>query len=183
MKVKDVVLAAASMLGMYEGVNDYFENGDVTLKREGDLLLECFNRVENSLALEYLPLHAEDTMLTVQDKLNYSMLTYAPVRILSVENGAGEALKFKVYPTYLEAPAGKLKIMYTYTPDKKQIGEDSDFTLLTSESLFVHGILAEYCLSEGRLSEAAAWEKKYKAEIEAAFYGQTGKRISSRRWI
>lgn len=183
MKVKDVVLSAAASLGLQEGVCAFFNGEDSSLQREAELLLECFNRVEKSLALEYLPLYAEDSLLTVRDELEYSALTYAPVRILGVKNGAGESIPYKIYPTYLKAQAGLLKITYTYTPDSKSIDDDSDFTMFTAPSMFVHGVLAEYCLSEGRLTESLAWEKKYKEGIESAFRGKKYKRLNSRRWI
>ena len=145
MKVKDIVLAAAKALGLYDGVVAYFDNGEETLKREAELLLACFNRVECSLALEYLPLYAEDELLTVTERLEFSSFTYSPVRILSVEDGEGNPVKYKLYPKYLKAQAGHCKVTYTYTPNEKGIEEESDFSLLTSETLFVHGVLAEYC--------------------------------------
>ncbi len=183
MKVKDIVYSAARSLGLYEGVAAYFEEGVGALKREAELLLECFNRVEGSLALEYLPLYAEDTVLTVSDRMEYSALSYSPVRILCVENGAGERVKYKRYATHLKAPAGMLKVTYSYTPDQKELGDDCEFSLDTSGSMLAHGVLAEYCTAEGRLQDAAAWEKKFKAGLAAAFKGQSSKRIGSRRWV
>lgn len=180
MKVKEVVLSAAESLGFEEGVSAFFEGEDTALQREAELLLACFNRVERSLALEYLPLYAEDELLTVDDEVEYSALTYDPIRILGVENGAGVSVPYKAYPRYLKVASGKLKITYTYTPNVKTIEDDSDFTL---PSVLEHGILAEYCLSEGRLSEAAAWEEKYKKEIEGVFRGNKYKRLRSRRWV
>lgn len=183
MKVKDIVLAAAQTLGFHEGVTAYFDRGEETFKREAELLLACFNRVECSLALEYLPLYAEDELLTVTERLEFSSFTYSPVRILSVEDGEGNPIKYKLYPKYLKAQAGICKVTYTYTPDEKGIDGESDYTLLTADSLFVYGVLAEYCMSEGQFEEASVWDKKYKEGIEAAFCGRTCKRLRSRRWV
>lgn len=183
MKVKDIVFAAAKTLGLYEGVAAYFDEGESTLEREAELLLDCFNRVENSLALEYLPLYAEDELLTVTNRLEFSSFTYAPVRILGVEDAEGNPVKYTLYPKYLKAQVGHCKVTYTYTPDKKEIDGESDFALLTAESLFVYGVLTEYCMAEGRFEESSLWEKKYKEAIEAAFKTRTCKRLSSRRWV
>ena len=180
MKVKEIVLSAAESLGLGEGVSAFFDGGDPCLQREAELLLAGFNRVERSLALEYLPLYAEDELLTVDDEVEYSALTYAPVRILGVENGAGESVPYKLYPRYLKAVSGKIKVTYTYTPNAKTVDDDSDFTL---PSVLEHGTLAEYCLSEGRLAESAVWEQKYKQEIEGVFRGKKYKRLRSRRWV
>lgn len=183
MKVKDIVMAAAQALGFAEGVETYFDGKSETLKREAELLLACFNRVECSLALEYLPLYAEDELLTVTERLEFSSFTYSPVRILSVEDGEGNPVKYKLYPKYLKVQAGHCKVTYTYTPNEKGIDEESDFSLLTGDSMFIHGTLAEYCAAEGRFEEAAIWDKKYKEGIEAAFRGKACKRLSSRRWV
>ncbi len=183
MKVKEVVLAAARMLGLEEGVAAYFEEGTETLAREAKLLLECFNRVEQGLALDYLPLYAEEEFLMATDEVEYSALTYSPVRILAVTDGAGVGVKYKLYPKYLKAQSGKLKIAYTYTPTTKGIEEDSDYTLRAADCMFTHGVLTEYCLAEGRLDESLFWDKKYKEELKAAFRSQKCRRLRARRWI
>ena len=183
MKVKDIIYAAAQALGFKEGVEGYFERGEEALKREAELLLACFHHTESSLALEYLPLYAEDELLAVTGRLEFSAFTYAPVRILGVEDGEGNPVKYKLYPQYIKAQSGLCKVTYTYTPNKKGIDEESDFTLLTAESMLMHGVLAEYCTAEGRFEEASVWEKKYKEGIEAAFRGRVCKRLSSRRWM
>ena len=184
MKVKDTVLGAAKLLGLEEGISAYFDGGDETLKREAELLVACFNMVECGLALDYLPLFAEDELLTVTDRLEFSAFTYAPVRILKVEDEEGRSVKYTLYPQYLKAErSGRLKVTYTYTPDKKDIEGDSDFCLLVSEHLFVYGVLAEYCMAEGRFEEASVWDKKYKEAIEAVFRTRKCKRLSSRRWV
>ncbi len=183
MKVKDIVLSAAQTLGIEEGVAAYFEEGIETLKREGELLLACFNTVECGLALEYLPLYAEDELLTPTKRLEFSSFTYAPVRILSVADQEGNAVAYTLYPKYLNAQAGRLKVTYTYTPDKKGIDGESDFSLLVADTLFIYGVLTEYCMAEGRFEEASVWDKKYKEAIESIVRTRSCKRLNSRRWV
>ena len=183
MKVKDVVYAAAQTLGILDGVKGYFESGDEGCKREAELLLSCFNGVESGLALEYLPLYAEDEVLAPTKRVEYASLTYSPVRILKVTDELGEATQYTLYPQYLIAKAGRLKITYTYTPNRKEIEEQSDFALYLSETLLVYGTLAEYCAAEGCFDEASVWDKKYKAGIEKVVTLRSCKRINSRRWV
>ena len=71
MKVKEIVLSAAESLGLGEGVSAFFDGGDPCLQREAELLLACFNRVERSLALEYLPLYAEDELLDLRARPHF----------------------------------------------------------------------------------------------------------------
>ena len=60
MTVKESILLAAEELGCGGQVRDYLENKGETGKRETEALLRCFNLVENEVALDYLPLYAED---------------------------------------------------------------------------------------------------------------------------
>ena len=64
MKVKEIVVAAAKALGIEKGISDYLSGVDATMEREEKLLENCFNLVECGLALDYLPLYAEDTLRT-----------------------------------------------------------------------------------------------------------------------
>jgi len=88
--VKDAVLAAARALGVEDCIEVYFEGEESPLgKRDAGILLECFNRIENELALEYLPLIAEEKVNSVTGVIFYSDLAYPATRILQVEAGDG----------------------------------------------------------------------------------------------
>lgn len=182
--VKAVVRATAQTLGVAEGVEDYLAGKDTEAgKRDMELLLQCFNRVENELALDYLPLLAEDEMLASTGVVRYAELTYPAVRVFCVEDGDGEALKYTLFPDRLETSSGKVKVVYAYTPKEKTIDEDSDYQTAVSERLFLYGMAAEYCLAEGELEAAAVWDKKYKEAVAAAYRLRPVKRIRSRRWV
>ena len=183
MKVKEIVLAAANALGIEEGVTLYFAGTDQAYQKEGERLLACFNLVENELALDYLPLHAEDVFETETGRLEFAAFKFAPVRIVRVMNEIGESVRFSVFPEYLKTEVGKLTVRYTYTPNEKGIGGESDYVLHVSERLFVYGILAEYCLGEGMFEEASIWDKKYKDAIKAACKEVPCTRLKSRRWV
>ena len=183
MKVKEIVLAAANALGIKDEVGAYFAGTSLVQKKEGDRLLACFNIVENELALDYLPLHAEDVFESETGRLEFAAFKFAPVRIVRVMNEARESVRFSVYPEYLKTEVGKLTVRYTYTPEEKTIDGKSDYVLYASERLFVYGILAEYCLGEGLFEEASAWDKKYKEALKAACKAVPCTRLKSRRWV
>ena len=125
--VKAVVRATAQTLGVAEGVEDYLAGKDTEAgKRDTELLLQCFNRVENELALDYLPLLAEDEMLASTGVVRYAELTYPAVRVFCVEDGDGESLKYTLFPDRLETSAGKVKVVYAYNPTEKTIDGESD---------------------------------------------------------
>lgn len=183
MTVKDIVTLAATQLGIADSVQDVIDGKAGADTKTLTLLVECFNIVENELALDYLPLYAEDEVYSDTGRVEFTELSQAAVRILRVEDEWGNALPFKLFPSYLVGQPGRVKITYTYTPKKKDITGSSEYTLLASERLFSYGIAAEYCVAMGLYEESAVWDKKYKEGIEAACSGGKSVRLASRRWV
>ena len=183
MKVRELVEMAARLLGILDGVVAYFDDDERTLEHESELLVNCFNMVESMVALDYLPLYAEDELRTATGQLEFSSFTYAPVRILKVTDTDGNSLPYTLTPKYIKTQTGIVKVTYAYTPNKKNIGGESDFALMGAKHLFVYGMLAEFCLAEGRFEEASAWDKKFKESIECVFHTRACQRLSSRRWV
>lgn len=183
MTVKDIVTLAARQLGIAEEVQDALDGKTGADLKPLQLLTQCFNIVENELALDYLPLYAEDEVCSETGKIEFSELARSAVRILRVEDAWGNSLPFKLFPSYLVTQPQTVKIRYTYTPQEKDITGESDYTLFASERLFAYGIAAEYCIAMGLYEESAVWDKKYKEGIEAARNVGKGVRIASRRWV
>ena len=182
--VKAAVRATAQALGIADGVEAFLDGEETEEgKRDTELLVKCFNHVENELALDYLPLLAEDEVLSSTGAVRYAELTYPAVRIFCVEDGEGTSLKYTLFPDRLETSSGKLKIVYSYTPTEKGVDEESDYQTAVSERLFLYGMAAEYCLVEGELEAAGIWDKKYKEAIAAAYRLRPIKRSRSRRWV
>ena len=182
MKVKDIIIAAATAIGVENEVLTYL-NGGTTDSKNVDVLLECFNRVENELALDYLPLIVEEEMTSVSGCIAYSDFAKSVVRVLKVEDEGGNSVPFRLYASYLKTQPGKLKVVYTYTPEEKKLAEATDFTLFVSERLFVYGIAHEYCLAAGLYEEARIWDKKYKDAVAVTQRESGGKRIKGRVWV
>ena len=183
MKVLDILLEAADLLGIKDGIAAYYSEDSDEFEVQGKQLLTWFHLAECALALEYIPIYAEDDLLTSTGRLEFSDFTYAPVRIVEVRNGADEVIPYTLYPKYLKAEAGRLKVTYCYTPAVKTIEDDSDFAMLTSPLVLVYGTLVQYCLANGMLHEAAVWDKKWKDSVEYLNYTKKCKRLGSRKWI
>lgn len=181
--VKAAVRATAQALGIGDGVEAYLDGGATEEgRRNAEFLLECFNRVENELALDYLPLLAEDVVLSSTGVVAYDELRYPAVRVFCVEDEEGKSLRYKLFPERLETSAGKVKIVYAYSPAEKDMNGESDYQTAVSERLFVFGMAAEYLLAEGELEAASIWDKKYKEAVASAYKMRPVKRLRSRRW-
>ena len=183
MTVKDCMILAATELGIAEELDAYFNEATDAYARVGKTLLQCYNVVENELALDYLPLTMEDEVQTQTGRVEFSVLSCKAVRILHVTDGNDEAVKYRIFPNYLKTQPGKLKILYVYSPSEKGLNDECECASTVSKRMLAFGIAAEYCLRMGMYEEADVWNKKYKGAIEAAYKATPCKRISSRRWI
>lgn len=183
MTVLEIIRAAATELGLADEVNDYLEGNSDNAKADTENLLRCFNLVENELALDYLPLHAEEELETQTGAIYYSEFSRAAVRVLKVTDGWGNELAFKLFPEYIKTQSDRVRVTYTYTPTEKGFADESEFLSLVSVRLFAYGVAAEFCLSSGRFEEAAVWDNKYKEAISRAYRALPSKKIRSRRWV
>ena len=181
MKVKDCLLLAGELLGLDGAITDL--NAGSSTSEETQTLLRCFQLVQSELALDYLPLFAEDEVETETGAVFFSELTYPPVRILKITGKIGGELDFTLFPEYVKTEAGKLKVRYTYAPTEKTIDDECDFALGVSTRLVAYGVASEYALAVGLYEEANVWEKKYKDAISAVYRLKRAKPIKSRRWV
>ncbi len=183
-KVKDAVKEAAYCVGLGEEVEKYLGNTATSVGEQATkLMLRCFQRIENELALDYLPLLTEDEVVTPTGVVPYATLNKPAARIFCVENEWGESLKYKLYPDRLITSAGKVKIVYAYSPAEKNLEGTSEYDTIVSQRILVYGMAAEYSLAVGELTAAREWDKKYKEGVQAAYKAAPCKRLRSRRWI
>ncbi len=184
MKVEKVLILASRMLNLPEEVQFCLAGvGENSFaQKEADALLHSFNVVENELAMDYLPLYAEDEIVTASGSVFYTVLTRKPVRILGVKDGNGNSLFYQVFPEYVKAQVGKVRIRYTYMPNEKTLYDQSDYHLQASERLLALGVAVEYCLSRGMFEDANVWDKKYKQALKSAYKGYPSVVLRTRRW-
>ena len=183
MKEKEVILLAATQLGIADKIQAYYNGSSTEGEKDAELLLTCFNLVESELALDYFPLYAEEELNTFSGRINYSLLAHAVVRIIRVADTEGNTVDYTLFPDCLKGPVGTLKIYYTYTPKKKTVDKESDFETRVTDRLLSYGIAAEYATAKGLYEEAAIWDKKYKDAIEVAYRTMPGVRMKARRWV
>lgn len=185
-KVKDTMILAAQMLGIDETVESYLQ-GQTTImgERETEVLLRCFQTVENEIAIDYIPLIDEVEITTATGVISYADFPHSLASILSVTDERGEPVQYHIYAAYLQLEAfkGKVRIVYTYVPTEKTVDGESDFTFGASKRLIAYGMAAEYALITGELTAANAWSVKYKEALAAAQKLPKVGKIQSRRWI
>lgn len=182
MTVIECIKATATELGIGERVREYVEGISAEGEEEVNELLRCFNLVENELALDYLPLLAEEDIVTETGAVYFSALENKPVRVLEVRDASGNTLAYRLFPEYMKTQAGKITVRYAYAPEEKGLTGESDFKLFASVRLFAYGMACEYLTAHGAFEESAVWDKKYKEAIASAYRSKPARRIASRRW-
>ncbi len=182
MTVIECIKATATELGIGERVRAYLEGISTEGGAEVNELLRCFNLVENELALDYLPLFAEEDIVTETGAVYFSALENKPVRVTEVRDVNGDSLAFRLFPEYMKTEAGRITVRYAYAPEEKELTGESDFKLFASVRLFAYGMASEYLTAHGLFEEGAVWDKKYKEAIATAYRSKPARRIASRRW-
>jgi hypothetical protein len=182
MKVKEIMIAAAKLLGIEQEITAYC-NGQSEACEDAEILLDCFQEIESEIALDYLPLIVEEEKSSVNGQYGYSTFENQVVRIIRVSDEWGNSLPFKLYARYMTTQPGKIKVTYTYSPKKKGLTDSSDFTIGVSERVFAYGIAAAYSIVKGLYEEGEVWDKKYKNSLSAAVREMRSKTMKGRVWV
>ena len=184
-RVKNVVQLAARMIGVEEMTDGYF-NGSVS--EEGTRIVQglvnCFNLVENELAVDYLPLVCEDTLSTDEEGvIEYARLSKKIAYVIAVHDEWGNRACEKRMPTHVKLEPGKYVVRYAALPTEKGAEGFCEYEAGVSERLMAYGVAAEYCLHKGLYAEHAAWDKKYRDALAAACKSRKGVQLKERAWI
>lgn len=182
MLVKDIILESAIRIGVGDKVRDVIEYRTPPCV-ESDLLLKCYNAVENEVALDYIPLVIEEKFETETGVIYYEQLSQKPIRIVKTKDAWDNDIECGIFPEYLKTQAGKITVCYACIPQEKTLEDESAFTQCVSKWLLVYGVLSEYCLASGLYEESAIWQKKYKDAVASVYRAKPAKRITARRWI
>ncbi len=184
MSVQDVLILAASLL---ERADLEKELGEKTtgLSQDAEALLKCYNVIENEVALDYFPLKKRERLHAEGGTLSYSAFSSAPVQIHAVTDETGRAVNFSAFPLALVLPkeCGDVEVTYSYSPAKKQAGEETEFGERIPERLLAYGVASEHCLSNHRYAEGKLWGERYRDALKAAGILRRPLFLPSRRWI
>ena len=186
MKVKDVLCETLRLVGRNDAADAVSGGGelDAEVSRLKRACLTYLNAVLDELARGYFPLDCEEEMTGVNGAFAFADFGCKPLEIKRV-TANGKPVKWRISPDYLIADAQNIKVYYTFAP--LPLTEDDEFRyphFAVGARLVEYGVAAEYFLVLGDASASAAWENKYRNEIENLLSGSAVKgRIPPRRWI
>ncbi len=183
MRIKEVVLLAAELLGIELSEEDFKEE---LLQGEAATLLQCYHLIENEVALDYFPLKRTDVLGVKEGKTAYTEFPCAPVAVCSVrDKETGAKVRYTVGYDGLRfrEPVKSVEIEYTYAPEKRGIGDETAFGENISPRLLAFGIASEYCLIAHRYADGKMWGERYRDALRAAGILRRALSVRSRRWV
>ena len=186
MTVKEVLALAAEHLGRADLAKELGELPQNTAPK-GELasLLRCYNLVENELAVDYLPLKAEEVLGAEEHSIAWSKFTYAPAGVRAVLS-MGRETAFEPRKEGLFLPnvaSGKVRVRYCYSPEPKDACDDGEYGGRVTARLISFGVAQEFCLSRGMFEEAKLWDSRYQDAVRAADLPRRALTVRPRRWV
>ena len=185
MKLKDVIILSAGLLGLNDVVsvldNKMAENEYTSPIIER--LRTLSNIVTNELSSGYLPLERIDDVKVVNKKISLTALQKRPIKILQVFDYNGKSIEFTYDATtiYLEE-VQNVKVKYNYVAENYKLTDDVGYTEQSiSRVVLAYGVCAEYCLTERRFDEAVMWHQRFVDGVKNKIMPKNVK-TSSRRW-
>jgi len=187
MKIKDIIISAATLAGR-EDICNYLSDGyaedHAAAKKDADIMLRCFNLVENEIALEYKPLIFFENVITDGGIINFDSLKKQITDVVKIEDIYGNRIKYRLFNTYLKTKPGEVVIYYSCIPEKKGLEDSSDYK--ESEMplrVMAEGVACEFSLVSALYDEAVLWDKRYKDSLLKICSKKTDKPMPARRWI
>ncbi len=178
MTVREVLLLSASFLDDKE-LAAALSGSSVT--GEAETLLNCFNVIENEIALDDYPLKMTETLSFENGLLPYPKFAKTPIDVLSVKSG-DVRVHFTLTPAGVRCDCAEGEVTYTYAPTAKTISGTSEHGGKISARLMALGVASEYCFVKGRTDEGKIWGVKYREALKSAGILRHPLCVRSRRW-
>ena len=157
---------------------------DLVIIKSIDRLGRDYNMIIEELALEYLPLRIKEKVQVTNQKIYFSELAFKPLRVLGVINKNGDKVPYKLINDYLELSNDDVIIEYTHRT--KEAFEDDDCVYdetVIGPYVIAYGMLSQYLLERGRVSESNIYQEKYLSAVRARIAQRKSLKLPARRWF
>ena len=184
MNVKTVISLAAKM-SEREDVSAYLEGTlvDAELEREVEKLLDCYQTVEQDVAMRCQGIVEKQEVETADGIVYYESLVRRVVSVLRVESEAGAGFPFLRFPDRIETKAGRAIVIYSAFPERKEAEDEAEVPSYLPLAVLSYGVACEYYLMNGLYEEAAIFDKRYKDGLIALCLHSPHKKWEGRKWV
>ena len=164
MTIKDVVITAATYLGM-EGAVEYLEqetDADEGVLSAVNVLTRCVNYTLNELAANYIPMIFTERAEAKNGRIYLADLQKTPLKIISVTDDYGEKQHFTFTPEYLTAAIGYAVVEYSYIPSNYALTEEIGYkeNEITPRVIAL-GAASEYCITERAFDDSVTFRQRF----------------------
>lgn len=188
MKLRELAAGCAVLLGIDDG---FLREGGVMTEDEQlvyERLKSAINSVYNFIAKDYCrPLYTETVITDNKAGILTSTLSKSFMQFHSAENEKGFRVAGREYADYIRfsvRPGSQVSVTYYYLPPRLQ-GLDDEVELPEKDvaaEAYLYGALSLYYTTEGRHTEAAAWDRRYKSVLDGTERMRGEHHFKARRW-
>lgn len=170
MQVKSLICETLQLVGRTDAA-EAIQGGSTLLTEVSRLKRACLtylNAVIDELTRGYFPLYFTETLTRDGEEdgcFAYVTFTYTPLEIKKVTS-QGEEIKWSANASGIVAEPAEITVEYAYT---FSVGDGETFDYphrAVGSKLIEYGMAAEYFLVLGDAVSSAAWESRYRNEIE-----------------
>ncbi len=169
MTVKEIIKTSASLLNR-EDIVAYLDGensnvGEQTLPAI-NTFVTLLNLVISELAGTFIPMRKKETVSIKNGKIEYSLLSERPLRIINVYDLNDRAVNFSDEAFFIKVESGTKQIEYEYAPPNYDLNDaigysESDISV----GALAYGLTAEFCICKGSFEEAVMWHGRYVESI------------------
>ncbi len=186
MKVKDILKNACLFIGekelakTLEAETPSLEGKD---EEKVDVLLRCFNLVNQEIASDYLPFLCTEKIDVNNSILSFEDLSKTLINVYELKGSFGKSVRYKLYPNYIEVFGRAKSITYSFLPSDFALSDEFEFYNGLSARIYAYGVASEYLLCDGLSEDAEIWEERFKESLFVLSRKKSETRLPKRRWI
>lgn len=169
MTVKEILKLACEFVGERE-LREKLKSKNVETftareQEKLDLMLDCFNLVNQEIASDYLPFLTKEEIDVDNSTLHFSNLEKTVINVYEIKNRFGMNLKFKLYPNYVQIFGRAKSIVYSYLPSDLSLEDEVEMLCGMSARVYAYGVASEFLLVDGISEDAEIWEERFKESL------------------
>lgn len=188
MTVLQVLENASLYLDLLVEFKPFFSEGEVQVEdgtqKEFDKLLYALNLVIVEILSEQAEVFTEEEICLENNCFNISKLSKDINRVHSITKNKKE-FAYKIFGDTIKTDIdGKVKIVYSYYPQKLEKEDDLKFlnSKISLKTLAL-GVASEYCFINGFFDDAKIWEERFEKSLQANLKKLGKVKLPNRRWM
>ena len=184
MIVREVIAQVAKIAeddSMYSKIVTQADSTDQKVKSKVNSLLDCYNSVIRSIALNYYE-YIKSVEVPVET-VTIATLDTPLLRLISIKDKQGKNLKYKIENGEIIVEKCPFILSYRAFPKEQSLDETYMFEKTPiGVNVVIYGTLAEYMLMQNRIDEAQNWDNKFRQSLDFRLDYKARKLKAGKSW-